>query len=107
MLNNQRSVFSRPRYSRTNLVAWWDAAALPTISKDSNNYVASWTDRTSNARTLVQATQANKPVYQPSGIGGLGAIAFSGSAQFLTFSDQTMGFIAGTSFTVFIVADLK
>jgi len=104
MLNNQRSIFSRPRYSRQNLVAWWDAAALTTISRDGNNYVSQWTDRTNNARTLVQGTQANKPVYQSSGIGGLGAISFSGSSQFMTFSDQTMGFIAGTSFTVFIVA---
>jgi len=103
MLGNQR-IYSRPRFTHVNQVAWWDAAALQTISKDSNNYVSSWTDKTANARTLVQATQANKPVYQSSGIGGLGAIAFSGSAQFLTFSDQTMAFLAGTSFTVYMVA---
>lgn len=104
MLSNQRSIFSRPRYTRTNLVAWWDAAAASTVARDTNNYVSQWTDRTSNARTLVQATQGNKPVYQSTGIGGLGAIAFTGSSQFMTFNDQSMAFIAGTSFTIFIVA---
>jgi hypothetical protein len=104
MLNNQRSIYRRNRYTTNGLVAQFDASASALVTRDANGYVSSWQDKTANARTLVQATQGNKPVWQATGLSGLGAIAFSGSSQFLTFNDQTMAFLAGTSFTIFHVA---
>jgi hypothetical protein len=104
MLSNQRSIFRRNRYTTSGLVAQWDASAAALVTRDGNGYVSSWQDKTQYARTLVQATQGNKPVWQATGISGLGGIAFSGSSQFLTFSDQTLAFLAGTSFTIFHVA---
>jgi hypothetical protein len=53
---------------------------------------------------MVQATQANKPVFQSTGLGGLGALQFDGADDFMTFSDQTLAYIAGRSFTIFYVA---
>jgi hypothetical protein len=53
---------------------------------------------------MAQPTQANKPVFQSTGLGGLGALQFDGTDDFMTFSDQTLAYIAGRSFTVFYVA---
>jgi hypothetical protein len=53
---------------------------------------------------MVQATQANKPLFLATGLGGLGALQFDGTDDFMTFSDQTLAYIASRSFTVFYVA---
>jgi hypothetical protein len=104
LLTGQRSIFRRARFTTVGLSLHLDAALPATAVRDGSNYVSQWTDKSGNQRHMVQATQGNKPLYLPTGLGGLGALQFDGSASFMTFSDQTLAYIAGRSFTVIYVA---
>ena len=104
MLPNQRSNFRRARFTTLGLRLHLDAALPGTVIRDGSNFVSAWNDKSGAQRHMVQATQANKPVFQATGLGGLGALQFDGSDDFMTFSDQTLAYIAGRSFTIFYVA---
>ena len=104
MLPNQRSNFRRARFTTLGLRLHLDASLPATVIRDGSNFVSAWNDKSGAQRHMVQATQANKPVFQATGLGGLGALQFDGSDDFMTFSDQTLAYIAGRSFTIFYVA---
>ena len=50
------------------------------------------------------STSAAQPTFQSTGISGLPAINFDGVDDFLAFSDQTLNYIASSSFTIIYVA---
>lgn len=104
MLGNQRSVFKRNRFTQKGLQLWVDGALPGTVTKDGSNKVSLWKDKTINGRNFVQATAAQQPTYLPTGINGLGAVYFDGAAFNMPFSDQTLAYIAGGSFTIVYVA---
>jgi len=103
LLPNQRSNFRRARFTTLGLRLHLDAALPGTVVRDGSNFVSQWTDKSGAQRHCVQATQANKPLFLATGLGGLGALQFDGTDDFMTFSDTTLAYIAGRSFTVFYV----
>lgn len=80
-----------------------DASLPATVIRDGSNFVSQWNDKSGKVRNMSQGTQANKPLFLPTGLGGLGALQFDGSDDFMTFSDQTLSYIAGRSFTIISV----
>lgn len=104
MLPNQRSNFRRARFTTVGLRLHLDASLPATCIRDGSNFVSQWNDKSGASRHMVQGTQSNKPLFLPTGLGGLGALQFDGSDDFMTFSDQTLAYIAGKSFTIFYVA---
>ena len=104
MLPNQRSNFRRARFTTVGQRLHLDASLPATVIRDGSNFVSAWNDKSGAQRNMVQATQANKPLFLTTGLGGLGALQFDGTDDFMTFSDQTLAYIAGRSFTVFYVA---
>lgn len=103
MLSNN-IIFRRNRFSTAGLQLWLDAALPSTIIRDGLNKVSQWNDKSGLARNCVQATSAAQPTFQSTGIAGLPAVNFDGVANFLPFSDQTLSWIASSSFTVIYVA---
>lgn len=104
MLPNARSMFRRARFTTVGLRLHLDASLPATCIRDGSNFVSAWNDKSGAGRHMVQATQANKPQFLATGLGGLGALQFDGSDDFMTFSDQTLAYIAGKSFTIIYVA---
>lgn len=104
MLPNQRSNFRRARFTTVGQRLHLDASLPATVIRDGSNFVSAWNDKSGAQRNMVQATQANKPLFLATGLGGLGALQFDGVDDFMTFSDQTLAYISGRSFTVFYVA---
>jgi hypothetical protein len=104
LLPNQRSNFRRARFTTVGLRLHLDASLPATVIRDGSNFVSQWNDKSGAQRNMSQGTQANKPQFLATGLGGLGALQFDGSDDFMTFSDQTLAYIAGKSFTVFYVA---
>jgi hypothetical protein len=49
---------------------WLDAQDLASITKDGSNLVSQWSDKSGNAKHAVQATPANQPTYNTTGLGG-------------------------------------
>lgn len=103
MLSNN-IIFRRNRFSTNGLQLWLDAALPSTIIRDGLNKVSQWNDKSGLARNCVQATAAAQPLFQSTGIAGLPAVNFDGVDDFLPFSDQTLPWIASSSFTVIYVA---
>jgi hypothetical protein len=104
MLGNQRSIFKRNRFTQKGLQLWVDASLPGTITKDGSNKVSVWKDKTINARNFTQSTAAQQPQYLATGINGLGAVYFDGTAYNMPFSDPTLAYIASSSFTIVYVA---
>lgn len=104
MLPNQRSNFRRARFTTLGLRLHLDAALPATVIRDGSNFVSAWNDKSGANRHMTQATLANRPQWQSTGLGGLGALQFDGSDDFMVFSDQTLAYIAGRSFTIIYVA---
>lgn len=104
MLPNQRSNFRRARFTTLGLRLHLDAALPATVIRDGSNFASAWNDKSGANRHMTQATLANRPQWQATGLGGLGALQFDGSDDFMVFSDQTLAYIAGRSFTIIYVA---
>jgi hypothetical protein len=104
LLPNQRSNFRRARFTTLGLKLHLDGSLPATVIRDGSNFVSAWNDKSGAQRNMVQATQANKPLFLATGLGGLGALQFDGADDFMTFSDQTLAYIASRSFTIFYVA---
>lgn len=103
MLNNQ-IIFRRNRFTLTGLQLWLDAALPSTVTRDGLFKVSQWNDKSGLNRHMVQGTAAAQPTFQSTGIAGLPAINFDGVDDFMPFSDQTLSWIASSSFTVIYVA---
>jgi hypothetical protein len=104
LLPNQRSNFRRARFTTLGLRLHLDASLPATVIRDGSNLVSAWNDKSGANRHMTQATLANRPTFQSTGLGGLGALQFDGSDDFMVFSDQSLAYIAGRSFTVIYVA---
>lgn len=103
MLSNN-IIFRRNRFTTAGLQLWLDAALPGTIDRDGLGKVSQWRDKSSYARHCTQATASAQPTFQATGIAGLPAVNFDGSDDFLPFSDQTLSYIASSSFTLIYVA---
>ena len=103
MLSNN-IIFRRNRFTTSGLQLWLDAALPSTITRDGLGLVSRWADKSGRGRDCVQATAAAQPTFQATGIAGLPAINFDGVDDFLPFSDQTLAYIASSSFTIIYVA---
>jgi hypothetical protein len=97
-------IFRRNRFTTTGLQLWLDAALPSTVIRDGLDKVSQWNDKSGRGRNCVQATAAAQPTFQATGIAGLPAVNFDGVDDFLPFSDQTLSYIASSSFTVIYVA---
>lgn len=104
MLPGQRSIFRRARFTTVGLRLHVDAALPATVIRDGNNFVSQWNDKSGAQRHMVQGTLANRPFWNATGLGGLGALQFDGVDDFMTFSDQSLAYIASRSFTIVYVA---
>lgn len=105
MLESQRSLFKRARYSQFGLQLWLDGTAVDNFEIDPVTfkcYLAK--ERSQYLRNFVQATPANQPTYILAAINSLPALRFDGVNQFMTFSDPTLSWLANSSFTIFYVA---
>jgi hypothetical protein len=63
---------------------WLDAADASTIVLNGSN-VSQWTDKSGNGAHATQATAANQPAYEATGLNGLPVLTFPGG-DFMTFS---------------------
>jgi len=103
LLPNQRSNFRRARFTTVGMQIHLDAALPATVIRDGSNLVSQWNDKSGKVRNM-SSSGSNRPLFQSTGLGGLGAIQFDGSDDFMTFSDQTLSYIASKSFTIVYVA---
>ena len=103
MLDGQHSIFRRARFTTVGMQLHLDAALPATVIRDGSNLVSQWNDKSGKIRNM-SSSGSNRPLYQATGLGGLGALQFDGSDDFMTFSDQTLSYIASKSFTVIYVA---
>lgn len=104
MLESQRSLFKRSRYSQFGLQLWLDGTAVDNFELAAGNKCFLAKDRSQYLRNFAQATSANQPTYVLAAINSLPALRFDGVNQFMTFSDPTLSWLANTSFTFFYVA---
>ena len=103
MLTNQASIFRRARFTTVGMQLHLDASLPATVIRDGSNLASAWNDKSGKARNMA-SSGTNRPLFQDTGLGGLGALQFDGSDDFMTFSDQTLSYIAGKSFTMIYVA---
>lgn len=104
MFTNQHSIFRRARFTTVGMQLHLDASLPATVIRDGSNFTSQWNDKSGKVRNMSQPTQANKPLFLATGLGGLGALQFDGTDDFMTFSDQALSYIAGKSFTLIYVA---
>lgn len=67
------------------LAAWWDTSDAATITS-SGGTISAITDKSGNGWTLSQATGANQPAYNATGINGFGAAGYDNTDKFLATS---------------------
>jgi hypothetical protein len=104
MLDNQRSLFKRARYSQFGLSMWIDGTAVDNFEVDVSGKCSLVKDRSQYLRNLEQPTSTNQPTYVIAAINSLPALRFDGVNNFMTFADPTLSWLANTSFTIFYVA---
>lgn len=104
MLESQRSLFKRSRYSQFGLQLWLDGTAVDNFELNTGNKCYLAKDRSQYLRNFAQNTAANQPTYVLAAINSLPALRFDGVNQFMTFADPTLSWLANTSFTFFYVA---
>jgi len=105
MLESQRSLFKRSRYTQFGLQLWLDATSISNFTVDAITRKCSLVkDRSQYQRNFVQATSTNQPTYVLAAINSLPALRFDGVNNFMTFADPTLSWLANTSFTFFYVA---
>jgi hypothetical protein len=103
LLTNQASIFRRARFTTVGMQLHLDASLPATVIRDGSNLASAWNDKSGKARNMA-SSGTNRPLFQSTGLGGLGALQFDGSDDFMTFSDQSLSYIAGKSFTLIYVA---
>ena len=103
MLTNQASIFRRARFTTVGMQLHLDASLPATVIRDGSNLASAWNDKSGKARNMA-SSGTNRPLFQSTGLGGLGALQFDGSDDFMTFSDQSLSYIAGKSFTLIYVS---
>lgn len=85
----------QPTTIAPNLVGWWDAADLSTISSPSG--VSEWRDKSGNSRNFSQATGSKQPTLNIGELNGKNTISFNKTAnQIMSLSNfPTSGLTAG------------
>lgn len=81
---------------------WLDAADINTITKDGNNKVSDWRDKSTSAYTFSQITGTNKPTYSTNSQNGNATISFT-SANATYLSCSSLLAIGTSSFALFTV----
>lgn len=104
MLDNQRSIFKRSRYSQFGLQLWLDASAVDNFEVDAQNRCSLARERSQYLRNFDQSDDAKKPTYVLGAINSLPGLRFDGVDDFMNFADPTLSWLFNTSFTVFYVA---
>lgn len=69
------------------LVAWWDTSDAATITS-SGGTISAIADKSGNGWTLSQATGANQPAYNATGINGFGGASYDNTDKFLVTSSS-------------------
>ena len=82
-----------------NMIAWYDSKDVSTITKDANDYVSAWNDKSGNDYHLVQATASNQPLYSSTD-----GVVFDGINDFM---NVLFGATYSVPITIFVVADNK
>jgi len=73
--------------SRISTEAWHDASdTSPTNIVESSGAVSQWSDKSGNGNHLVQADGADQPTTNSVTVGGLNALDFNGTSDFMTSS---------------------
>lgn len=75
-----------------NMEGWWDGA-VDYVTKDVNNLVSAWNDRSGKGRHFTQATGSKQPVWSASGL------TFDGVSQVMT----TAAINLAEPYTIFVV----
>lgn len=88
--------------SLSGLKLWLDASDASTITQ-SGGLVSLWADKSGQAFHVSQATDANKPTYDATKLGGRGAVYFGASAQRALQSATVSGLVNTSSLTVHAV----
>lgn len=83
-----------------NLALWLDASDFSTLTMNGSSQVSKWSDKSGQGNHFLQATNANKPVYNTynSGINGL---TFNGSTYMTTASTFSLNSGGVQAFCVF------
>lgn len=82
---------------------WLDAEDTGTITLNGST-VNQWNDKSGNGRNATQATVANQPNYNASGLNDKPAITFDGTLKFLSVSSATINnIILNNSYSAFTV----
>jgi hypothetical protein len=85
--------------------AWYDASDTSTIYHVADA-VGDWDDKSGNGYDLSQTSQANKPQTNGSTIGGLNALSFDGSIQYI-FNDSLASNFTGEDKPISVFAVMK
>lgn len=104
MLDNQRSIYKRSRYSQFGLQLWLDGSAVDNFEVDAQNRCSLARDRSQYLRNFDQSDDTKKPLYILAAINSLPALRFDGVDDFMNFADPTLSWLNNSSFTVFYVA---
>ena len=81
------------------LSLWFNAESLAATLAD-GAAVAAWTDDSGNGRHALQATVANRPVFQTNVLNGLPVVRFDGTSGVLGYDGA---FLTNTDYTIFFV----
>lgn len=85
-----------------NLVLWLDAADQSTLVV-SGGKVTQWNDKSSAGNAVVQSNSSAQPAVVPSGINGLGNVAFDGAADYMLSTNQSFSTSVYPESTAFVV----
>ena len=83
-----------------DLALWLDADDASTITLNGSN-VSQWSDKSGNARHVLQAAASGQPVYNVTGLNGKPTITFDGTNDILL--NQNAGSVGVTNISMFMV----
>lgn len=88
----------------SNIIGWWDASDISTITKDGGDLVSQWDDKSGNNNDLVQVTGGDQPLWVENGQNSLDTIDFTGNSHMkVDYADLTQPV---SIFTTLDVADV-
>ncbi|MFC5067810.1 glycosyl hydrolase [Flaviflagellibacter deserti] len=62
-----------------DLLDWWRADNLASLTTDGSNRVSKWISQTGNGRSMDQGSDAAKPIYESTGMNGGPCLSFNGT----------------------------
>ncbi|MFC1659029.1 LamG-like jellyroll fold domain-containing protein [Pseudomonadota bacterium] len=83
-------------------VLWLDANDESTITKDGDNKVSTWSDKSGNGNNATQGTSTYQPTYLPDGLSGKGTIYFDATDDRMATSLNL-----SSPYSVFVVFNYK